>query len=289
MKRNKKNSDFFSKKRSKYKLTFFNESSLEDVWTICFSRFGAIMTAILLIGLIVVAILSVIVGTPVKNLLPGYLKTEERIEMVDKILRVDSLAAEVQRRDAYIKNLASILTGEIKIDSIGQQADSLLSTTTDTLLPESKLMANYIKQYEQEEKYTLNVFTPTTPIDGKLFYPPLKGNIIKAYNPKEGHFGIDIQCPRNTAVSAVLDGTIVSAGYTIDYGYVIYIQHSNNYLSVYKYNSGILKNIGDKVSGGEKIAVTGWEDGKSSKQSCVAEFQLWHMGQSLDPEKYITF
>lgn len=289
MKRNKKNSDFFSKKRSKYKLTFFNESSLEDVWTICFSRFGAIMTAILLIGLIVVAILSVIVGTPVKNLLPGYLKTEERIEMVDKILRVDSLAAEVQRRDAYIKNLASILTGEIKIDSIGQQADSLLSTTTDTLLPESKLMANYIKQYEQEEKYTLNVFTPTTPIDGKLFYPPLKGKIIKVYNPKEGHFGIDIQCPRNTAVSAVLDGTIVSAGYTIDYGYVIYIQHSNNYLSVYKYNSGILKNIGDKVSGGEKIAVTGWEDGKSSKQSCVAEFQLWHMGQSLDPEKYITF
>ncbi|MBS1388093.1 MAG: M23 family metallopeptidase [Barnesiella sp.] len=113
--------------------------------------------------------------------------------------------------------------------------------------------------------------------------------MIKAYNPKEGHFGIDIQCPRNTAVSAVLDGTIVSAGYTIDYGYVIYIQHSNNYLSVYKYNSGILKNIGDKVSGGEKIAVTGWEDGKSSKQSCVAEFQLWHMGQSLDPEKYITF
>lgn len=289
MKRNKKNSDFFSKKRSKYKLTFFNESSLEDVWTICFSRFGAIMTAILLIGLIVVAILSVIVGTPVKNLLPGYLKTEERIEMVDKILRVDSLAAEVQRRDAYIKNLASILTGEIKIDSIGQQADSLLSTTTDTLLPESKLMANYIKQYEQEEKYTLNVFTPTTPIDGKLFYPPLKGKIIKTYNPKEGHFGIDIQCPRNTAVSAVLDGTIVSAGYTIDYGYVVYIQHSNNYLSVYKYNSGILKNIGDKVSGGEKIAVTGWEDGKSSKQSCVAEFQLWHMGQSLDPEKYITF
>ena len=289
MKRNKKNSDFFSKKRSKYKLTFFNESSLEDVWTICFSRFGAIMTAILLIGLIVVAILSVIVGTPVKNLLPGYLKTEERIEMVDKILRVDSLAAEVQRRDAYIKNLASILAGEIKIDSIGQQADSLLSTTTDTLLPESKLMAYYIKQYEQEEKYTLNVFTPTTPIDGKLFYPPLKGKIIKAYNPKERQFGIDIQSPRNTAVSAVLDGTIVSAGYTIDYGYVVYIQHSNNYLSVYKYNSGILKNIGDKVSGGEKIAVTGWEDGKSSKQSCVAEFQLWHMGQSLDPEKYITF
>ena len=46
---------------------------------------------------------------------------------------------------------------------------------------------------------------------------------------------------------------------------------------------------GEKVLGGEKIAVTGWGKGKSSKQSCTAEFQLWHMGQSLDPEKYITF
>ncbi len=289
MKRNKPKPDFFSKKRSKYKLTFFNESSLEDVWTICFSRFGAIMTAILLIVFIVIAILSIIVGTPVRNLLPGYLKTEDRIEMVDKILRVDSLAAEIQRRDIYIKNLSAILTGEIKIDSIGQQADSLLATQGDTLLPESQLAADYVKQYEEEEKYNLNVFTPTTPIDGKLFYPPLQGQIIKKYNPEEGHYGVDIQCPRNTAVSAVLDGTIVSAGYTLNYGYIIAIQHNNNYLSIYKYNSGLLKNIGDKVLGGEKIAVTGWEKGKSSKQSCTAEFQLWHIGQSLDPEKYISF
>lgn len=289
MKRNKKSSDFFPRKRSKYKLTFFNESSLEDVWTICFSRTGAIITAILLVTLIVIAILSIIVGTPVRNLLPGYLKAEERIEMVDKILRVDSLAAEVQRRDAYIENLAAILTGEIKIDSIGQQADSLLSTRRDTLLPQSQRMKEYVKQYEQEEKYTLNVFTPTTPIDGKLFYTPLKGEIVQAYDPHAGHFGVEVQCPRNTAVSSVLDGTIVSAGYTPDYGYVVAIQHSNNYLSIYKYNSGILKAIGEKVLGGEKIAVTGWEKGKSSKQSCTAEFQLWHMGQSLDPEKYITF
>ena len=112
---------------------------------------------------------------------------------------------------------------------------------------------------------------------------------MQGYDPHAGHFGVEVQCSRNTAVSSVLDGTIVSAGYTPDYGYVVSIQHSNNYLSIYKYNSGILKAIGEKVLGGEKIAVTGWGKGKSSKQSCTAEFQLWHMGQSLDPEKYITF
>ena len=150
-------------------------------------------------------------------------------------------------------------------------------------------MTDYVKQYEQEEKYTLNVFTPTTPIDGKLFYTPFKGKIVQAYDPQRNHFGVDVQCPRNTAVSSVLDGTIVSASYTPNYGYVVAIQHSNNYLSIYKYNAGILKEIGDKVLGGEKIAVTGWEEGKSPSQSCTAEFQLWHMGQSIDPEKYITF
>ena len=159
----------------------------------------------------------------------------------------------------------------------------------------SEIATNSIKLLKTPLRlWLLSSLVPLKPLFAKFklegfFWFLIKGKIIKAYNPKEGHFGIDIQCPRNTAVSAVLDGTIVSAGYTIDYGYVVYIQHSNNYLSVYKYNSGILKNIGDKVSGGEKIAVTGWEDGKSSKQSCVAEFQLWHMGQSLDPEKYITF
>ncbi len=289
MKQNKKNAELFSKSRTKYKLSFFNENSLEEVWTICFSRIGAILTSILLVGIIILGIFSIILGTPIKSLLPGYLKTEERVEVVDRLLQVDSLATQVETREAYIRNLSAILSGDIKIDSISVENDSILAIRVDSLLPESQQMADYVKQYEEEEKYTLNVFTATTPIDGKLFYTPIKGDIVERFDPQQGHFGIDIQAPRNASVSSVLDGTIVSAGYTPDYGYVIAIQHSNNYLSIYKYNSGLLKNIGDKVLGGEKIAVTGWEEGKSSKQLCTIEFQLWHMGQALDPEKYITF
>ncbi len=285
----KKKRGFFPKKRTKYKLTFFNENTLEDVWTICFSRIGAILT-MLFLGIVAIgAIVSLIVGTPIKSLLPGYMKSEERIELVDNILRIDSLTSEMNRQRLYIDNVSAILSGEIKVDSIGQQADSLLATTVDSLLPESKRMVDYVQQYEETEKYNLTVFTPTTPVDGKIFYTPLKGVIVEPYNPDKGHFGIDIEGPRGVAVSSVLDGTIVSAGYTIDYGYVIAIQHPNDYLSIYKYNSGVLKRIGDKVQGGEKIALSGWEKGQSAKRACTLEFQLWHTGQPLDPEKYITF
>ena len=151
-------------------------------------------------------------------------------------------------------------------------------------------MTDYVKQYEQEEKYTPQRIHPHHALStGSCSTPPFKGKIVQAYDPQRNHFGVDVQCPRNTAVSSVPRRHHRLGKLYPNYGYVVAIQHSNNYLSIYKYNAGILKEIGDKVLGGEKIAVTGWEEGKSSSQSCTAEFQLWHMGQSIDPEKYITF
>ena len=68
-----------------------------------------------------------IVGTPLKNYLPGYLKTETRVKIMDNALRIDSLNQAMQLNDAYLKNLTNILTGNVKIDSIRNIKDSLLS------------------------------------------------------------------------------------------------------------------------------------------------------------------
>lgn len=111
--------------------------------------------------------------------------------------------------------------------------------------------------------------------------------IKQKFNPENNHFGIDILAPKRVSVAATLDGTVISAGYTVDYGYVIEIQHSNNFISIYKYNAELLKSIGDKVSGGEVIALTG--NGTKDSFPPLVEFQLWHMGQALNPEDYIAF
>lgn len=278
---------FWKKVRSKYKLSFFNENTLEEVWTFRLSRLGAFLFFLLLFITIFLATSYLIVGTPIKTLLPGYLKTEARIKAVDNALRIDSLMKAVQVKDAYLRNLNNILTGNINIDSTRQVNDSLFIIPIDSLSDQkSKATESFIQKYEEEEKYTLNVFNHTIPTEGFVFFSPVKGEIKKKFNPEKQHFGIDILPARNSAVAASLDGTVISANYTIEYGYVIELQHSNNFISVYKYNSELLKKVGEKVSGGEKIAIAGKE---ANSDKPMVEFQLWYMGKPLNPEEYILF
>jgi murein DD-endopeptidase MepM/ murein hydrolase activator NlpD len=70
-------------------------------------------------------------------------------------------------------------------------------------------------------------------------------------------------------------------------GYVIYIQHRSNIISVYKHNAELLKNTGDKVKAGEAIAIIG-NTGKLSTGPHL-HFELWYNGTALDPQQYIDF
>ena len=88
-------------------------------------------------------------------------------------------------------------------------------------------------------------------------------------------------------VSSVLDGTVISAGWTDDSGYTIQIQHDNNLISVYKHNEKLLKKTGDKVSAGTPVALVGGT-GKVSTGTHL-HFELWHKGEPIDPAQYIKF
>ena len=92
-------------------------------------------------------------------------------------------------------------------------------------------------------------------------YKKIKGNYLVVtgkFNPVDNHFGTDIVAESNTIVSAVLDGTVIFASWTLETGYVIEIQHGNNIISVYKHNAELLKDIGTVVSAGETISIIGY-------------------------------
>ena len=283
----KKQHTFWKKVKSKYKLSFFNENTLEEVWTFRVSRLGAFTLFSVLILSLIIAVTSLIIGTPLKNLLPGYLKSEDRAVMIDNSLRIDSLSHEIALKDAYIKNIAAIITGNISIDSISSR-DTTKLYSLNSLKEKSPEAAEFVKEYEKEEKYTLHVFNNNIPTDGLIFFTPVKGSVKKSYNPSEGHFGIDIQAAKNAPVSAILDGTVIFAAFTAESGYVIEVQHSNNFISMYLYNAGLLKKVGDRVNGGEKIALAGYTPYPQANPDDV-EIQLWHLGKSLDPKDYISF
>ena len=111
--------------------------------------------------------------------------------------------------------------------------------------------------------------------------------VTNKFKSTTDHYGVDLVSSANSLISTVLDGTVIFAGWTLETGYVIYIQHQNNLISVYKHNAELLKTLGDKVKAGEAIAIIG-NSGELSTGPHL-HFELWQNGIALNPELYINF
>jgi murein DD-endopeptidase MepM/ murein hydrolase activator NlpD len=118
-------------------------------------------------------------------------------------------------------------------------------------------------------------------------FSPMEGIITDGFNPKENHFGVDIVAKEGEPVVCVTDGVVIFSSWTLDSGNVIGVQHRGNLISVYKHNSELLKNVGSFVSGGDIIAIIG-NTGELTSGPHL-HFELWHNGNSVNPQEYVAF
>lgn len=277
----------WKKLRFSYKLTIFNEHTLEQVLMFRISRLTVILSMLIAVLIIGALTIYLITRTPLRRTLPGYVSPEMRSQIVDNALAVDSLTRIVNINKAYLDNLANIFSGNIPLDSIDINSEQTLQTySIDSLLPASNATNSFLRKYAEEGKYTLDVFNQNV-ADNLIFYPPVKGRVTQTYNPQRRIFGIRITPPRQSPVAAVLDGTVIATYFTAEEGYVIEVQHNNNYISIYRCNDRLLKSVGQKVSEGENIAISG--NLIEGKIRPYVEFQLWHQGVPLNPSEYIHF
>lgn len=286
-KKKKNRKSFWHQIRFKYKLSFFNESTLEEVWSLRVSLFSVI-TSLLFFALFLITITSVIIiMTPIRNYLPGYLDVEVRKVIVQNALRADSLERMIAIQSFYLDNVAGILAGTTPLDSI-RSIDSLAQVNPEFEIPRSAREDEFLRTFEEEEKYNLTSLNPNPmPADGIFFFKPINGVISAAYEPEVRHYGIDLVASPNESVLATLDGTVVFTGFDPNFGNVIQIQHRNGFLSVYKHNELLLKQIGDPVVAGEAIALVG-NTGKLSTGPHL-HFELWYRGSPVNPAEYIAF
>jgi murein DD-endopeptidase MepM/ murein hydrolase activator NlpD len=96
-----------------------------------------------------------------------------------------------------------------------------------------------------------------------------------------------VAAPRNTAIKSAADGMVIFAGYTVETGYSIAIQHPNNVVTMYKHNSLLLKKAGSAVKAGEAIAIIG-NTGELTTGPHL-HFELWYKGRPVNPSDYIIF
>ncbi len=245
--------------------------------------------------LLIVITTFIIAFTPLREYIPGYTDTNLNREVYQLNLRADSLSREMQRKDIYFDNLKKIVEGyDFSADSALASIniyEPLPQGVTDTITLKKSVQDSLLRaEYEAQNQYNLfgddlmSAARPATSV--KNFFVPLNGSVITAFDPDEGHYGIDIVSEGDQIINSTLDGTVVFSSWSINNGYCIGIQHDDSYFSVYKHNSTLLKKEGEYVKAGEAIAILGQSgDAETFKH---LHFELWHNGIAINPVEYMT-
>ncbi|MGN0710195.1 MAG: peptidoglycan DD-metalloendopeptidase family protein [Anaerovoracaceae bacterium] len=121
---------------------------------------------------------------------------------------------------------------------------------------------------------------------GKLIYPVSGYRLTSKFGPRWGrmHSGIDMACSTGTRISAADGGTVIFAGYSGSYGYVVKINHGGNMVTVYAHCSKLFVKKGDRVFQGQHIANVG-STGRSTGPHLHFEVQI--NGTAKNPFNYL--
>ena len=272
--------------RNKYRLSILNDETFEEVWQYRLSRMNVII-AVGGFAIFLIIMVSVLIAfTPLREFIPGYPDGETRKGYVKNALRADSLERVLKQWENYYANINTILNGGVPL-TIESKADTVKPSRTVEYArsKEDSLLRN---QIEADQMYNLSFNSSgNTKTNTFFFIPPVKGIVTNRYSPLQNHYWIDLVAAPNEVVLAVAKGTVILADWTIETGYTIAVQHENNFISVYKHNSKLLKRQGDVVGAGDAIAIIG-NSGELTTGPHL-HFEMWQNGNTLDPSKFIHF
>jgi murein DD-endopeptidase MepM/ murein hydrolase activator NlpD len=245
-------------------------------------KFTNVILIVFLYSIVIAFITALILGlTPLKNLVYHFESEELKVQAEKTI--------ELERKIHF-------LTKELEeISSVNKKLEYAFILATSDSLDTNSVPYDSLK-YEPNENlpYGGNIFYIFSRITGLFFQEnkgfsdyfirPSSGLIINDFSPSEGHFGIDFAVQTGTSIYAAQGGLVTFSDFTIDDGYKIMIQHSNNYITVYKHCKSLLKRERDIVTQGELIALSG-NTGKNTTGPHL-HFEIWKDGKPQNPKEF---
>lgn len=283
----KKKEKLWVRLKYKYKLSVINETSYEEVFHFRLSQLHILM-ALSLLTVVLVALTTLLVAfTELREFIPGYPDVRMRQMLASNAIRVDSLEVELMKRDRFVRSLQVMLGGGDTVQ-VREKPNERIRRDYDTIRFQlSEQEAGFRAEVEERERFNLSVGIKEEGQDYFHFFPPVSGVVTRSFDEQERHYGTDVVAKPNSKVAAVLDGVIIFTDWTVKTGYVVQIQHRNDFVSVYKHNSMLLKKQGDYVHAGEVVAVVGNTGEETSGPHL--HFELWRAGVPLDPENFMKF
>lgn len=270
------------KAKKKYRIAIEDESRLRQVASVSVSP--AMLWTFIIAGILVLIVFTgmLIMATPVRTLMPGYLKNGERAEAKQSLLRIDSIRDAYRINSLYLSNILTVL------DTDRTPTDSLLNVTTpnelppDSLMPSSPREIEFITQMKDREQYNVNILAPIA-ADQLRIYPVAPEATVaeqstNTMKPK-------ILTPKGSPICSAADGRVIAIQNPApEGGSAIVIQHDNGFVTRYSHLGTPSIAPGAHVDGGSVIAhgATGGAIG-----SGFFFVEIWYDGNAVEPAKIL--
>ena len=252
-----------------------------------------------LVGVMLV-LLGLLLFTPIRYTLPGYGTLEMRREAVENQMRLQAMEDSLRIQTEYVTKLRDMFLGNVAASETAQQ-----ETLSDEASPDADLQTLPLPiatdDWEEHEQPAFNfdrldmtppsvsaVANPASSYLSALSFPvlpPVSGFTTRGFDARTGHFAVDIAAETGSAIRSIGDGYVILADWVNDGGQVIAIAHADGYISVFKHNSSLLKQVGDRVRDREVIALSG--NSGEITTGPHAHFELWQNGLAQDPRAYV--
>lgn len=284
---------FSNRLTTRYLLIVRNEEDFAEKTTFTFT-YAKLVLFIVSVSIIMLVGSLFLVNTLLEQWFdPRYAQAESNRKLIELSMMVDSLEQQVEKKQNFISSFQRVVKGDSITDNEQhyiENAGERIASTEPKRNPEiSDVDSQFRQEFEEDgvELLTVNSSGTSNQLDELFFFTPITGIISSAYNPKLGHYGVDVVSKKNEPIKSVADGTVILASWTQDAGYVITVQHRSNVISVYKHNSSLLKKTGDFVNAGDVIAIIG-NTGELTSGPHL-HFELWYNGNPIDPEEFVSF
>lgn len=270
------------KRHPKYRIRIENESRIENVADFSVSR--PMMWAAGIISLVVMLLIAgaLIMFSPLRTLLPGYMKQSERSATEDNILRLDSILGVYENNQKYLDNvLRAFDTGRIPSDSAAISSN-IRELSPDSLLPPAPLEQKFVSAMEERERFNISVLAPLA-ADGIMF-SSLGDNALYTTASRNSETG-KVVIAQNEAVRCVADGTVLASYYSpSEKGYVVIIQHARGFVTRCSKLGTPMVDTGDAVMSGQILSLAPAPDSRGQR---IVEIRMWHNGLPIVPYQYI--
>jgi murein DD-endopeptidase MepM/ murein hydrolase activator NlpD len=257
--------------------------------------------SLLAVGLVVAALLAF---TPLRTFIPGYATDAMRQEARLNAMRAAALQDSLRMQRQYMERLQNLITGRVGPEGPDEASSpapepppSPPRRTPDAPAPHSRNWADH-----RQPAVSMSSLPPGGPasasfsgtaepavLSGLSFpvRPPVENGFpTRGFDARTGHYAVDIAVSKGTLVRSIGDGYVIVSDWTQDGGYTVAVQHADGYLSVYKHNQRLLKQVGDHVRANEAVAVSG-NTGEITTGPHL-HFELWRHGLAQDPRSFVA-